>query len=180
MIWLLAIAGSVLAVGMVLTSPLSQWLGQSTTLALLLGGLAGLFGGLLIEQARRIRRLEQALREHDGDGLGNANSGPDPDPHPDPDPDRESDTRRIEPRVPDRQKIVPRAQTAESEPGREEKIPPRPPAPPSTALDDGIAALLAKVCGWLFDGNLPVKIGVLVSFIGVAALLRFAADQGWL
>ena len=182
MIWLLAIAGSVLAVGMVLTSPLSQWFGQSTTLALLLGGLAGLFGGLLIEQARRIRRLEQALREHDANGLGNAISGPDsyPDPALDPGPNRESDTRWIEPRVPDRQKIVPRAQAAEPEPAHEERFPFRPPAPPPTALDDGIAALLARVRGWFFDGNLPVKIGVLVSFVGVAALLRFAADQGWL
>ncbi len=33
---------------------------------------------------------------------------------------------------------------------------------------------------WLTEGNLPVKIGVLVLFVGVAALLRHALDQGWL
>ncbi len=32
---------------------------------------------------------------------------------------------------------------------------------------------------WFTQGNVPVKIGVLVLFGGVAALLKYAADQGW-
>lgn len=39
-------------------------------------------------------------------------------------------------------------------------------------------ALISKLLGWLFGGNLPVKLGVLVLFAGVAAALRYAAQQG--
>ena len=33
---------------------------------------------------------------------------------------------------------------------------------------------------WFTEGNVPVKVGVIVLFLGVAALLKYAADQGWL
>ncbi|HEX7046320.1 MAG TPA: DUF2339 domain-containing protein [Gammaproteobacteria bacterium] len=33
---------------------------------------------------------------------------------------------------------------------------------------------------WLMSGNVPVKVGVLVSFFGVAFLLKYAVDQGWM
>lgn len=32
---------------------------------------------------------------------------------------------------------------------------------------------------WFTEGNVPVKIGMLVLFAGIAALLKLAADQGW-
>ena len=38
--------------------------------------------------------------------------------------------------------------------------------------------LLETLLDWLFGGNLPVKLGVLVLFAGVAAALRYAAQQG--
>ncbi len=34
--------------------------------------------------------------------------------------------------------------------------------------------------GWLFEGNVPVKLGLLVLLFGVGALIKFAADAGWL
>ncbi|MEO1084847.1 MAG: DUF2339 domain-containing protein, partial [Acidobacteriota bacterium] len=37
----------------------------------------------------------------------------------------------------------------------------------------------AAVVRWFTEGNLPVKVGVLVLFIGVAAALRFAAAEGY-
>ncbi|KAA2284527.1 DUF2339 domain-containing protein [Arenimonas fontis] len=52
---------------------------------------------------------------------------------------------------------------------------PRPPTGPS-ALD----RLTALVRNWLFEGNVPVKIGVLVLMFGVASGLKYAADAGWL
>ena len=61
--------------------------------------------------------------------------------------------------------------------------PPRPapiqlpePAPPP----DFIGPVVARVKRWFTEGNVPVKIGVLVLFAGVAALLKYATDQGWL
>ncbi|UHQ18207.1 DUF2339 domain-containing protein [Lysobacter sp. KIS68-7] len=33
---------------------------------------------------------------------------------------------------------------------------------------------------WFTEGNVPVKVGILVLFAGVAALLKYASDQGWL
>ncbi|MBE5313824.1 MAG: DUF2339 domain-containing protein [Xanthomonadales bacterium] len=39
-------------------------------------------------------------------------------------------------------------------------------------------SVLGTLLGWLFGGNLPVKLGVLVLFAGVAAALRYAAQQG--
>ncbi|HEX4854674.1 DUF2339 domain-containing protein [Arenimonas sp.] len=39
---------------------------------------------------------------------------------------------------------------------------------------------LGVVKGWLFEGNVPVKLGVLVLLFGVAAAIKYAADAGWL
>ena len=47
-----------------------------------------------------------------------------------------------------------------------------PPSPLEVAFD--------AVKRWFTQGNVPVKIGVLVLFLGVGALMKYAADQGWL
>lgn len=39
--------------------------------------------------------------------------------------------------------------------------------------------LIKALIGWFTEGNLPVKLGVLVLFAGVAAALKYAADQGY-
>ena len=51
--------------------------------------------------------------------------------------------------------------------------PQRPPPP------DIVANALGWVRGWFTEGNVPVKIGMLVLFFGVASLLKYASDQGW-
>ena len=57
------------------------------------------------------------------------------------------------------------------------KIPNPRPAPPSAP---GIATIaLRAVQRWFTVGNVPVKIGMLVLFAGVASLLKYGADQGW-
>ncbi|WP_225766371.1 DUF2339 domain-containing protein [Stenotrophomonas sp. Marseille-Q4652] len=40
--------------------------------------------------------------------------------------------------------------------------------------------LLGTARRWFTEGNMPVKVGMLVLLAGVAALLKYASDQGWL
>ncbi len=61
--------------------------------------------------------------------------------------------------------------------------PPLPPARPAAAtvdtgpdLADRIGATLRS---WLFEGNVPVKLGVLLLCFGLAAARRYAVDQGF-
>jgi len=53
--------------------------------------------------------------------------------------------------------------------------PPEPRAPAEPPWDE---KLVARVKSWFTEGNVPVKIGVVISFIGVASALKFAADRG--
>jgi len=55
------------------------------------------------------------------------------------------------------------------------QLPPPPPPPP-----DPIQRLLSLAWNWLVTGNVPVKVGMLVLLAGVAALLKYASDQGWM
>ena len=48
------------------------------------------------------------------------------------------------------------------------------PRPPSTTLRDNLPAPLAN---FIFGGNLLVKVGVLILFLGLAFLLRYAAER---
>lgn len=65
--------------------------------------------------------------------------------------------------------------------------PPKPQAPPSPHIDNAPPAatprasddLAQRAWNWLTSGNLPVKVGVLILFAGVAALLKYTADT-WL
>ncbi len=63
-------------------------------------------------------------------------------------------------------------------------LPPRAPvAPPAPAVPQGpnlIERAIGTVKQWFTEGNVPVKIGMLVLLAGVAALLKYASDQGWL
>ena len=39
---------------------------------------------------------------------------------------------------------------------------------------------IARIKQWFGSGNVPVKVGMLVLLVGVASLLRYASNQGWL
>jgi uncharacterized membrane protein len=54
----------------------------------------------------------------------------------------------------------------------------RAPAPPSRP--DPLTVAARAIRRWFTEGNVPVKVGVLVLFAGVAALLKYASDQGWM
>ena len=51
---------------------------------------------------------------------------------------------------------------------------------PSSPEPDAIERLAARLRAFLFEGNVPVKLGLLVSLFGVGALIRYAASEGWL
>ncbi|SEL71563.1 Uncharacterized membrane protein [Pseudoxanthomonas sp. GM95] len=60
--------------------------------------------------------------------------------------------------------------------------PPRPIFEPASAAPDGpdpFTRLLTGAKRWLTEGNVPVKVGMLVLLAGVAALLKYGGDQGW-
>lgn len=50
--------------------------------------------------------------------------------------------------------------------------------PPMPRQPSGLDRLLQRAWGWFTEGNVPVKIGMLVLFAGVAALLKYASDAG--
>ena len=56
---------------------------------------------------------------------------------------------------------------------------PRPERPPLKPPSDPIGDAFGVVRRWFTEGNVPVKIGMLVLLAGVAALLKYANDQGW-
>lgn len=53
-------------------------------------------------------------------------------------------------------------------------------APIDRLITPWLAKAGAAAKRWLTEGNVPVKVGVLVLFAGVAALIRHATEQGWL
>ncbi|MEG0184875.1 MAG: DUF2339 domain-containing protein [Stenotrophomonas sp.] len=62
-------------------------------------------------------------------------------------------------------------------------LPPKPVVPPlpaEPALPNVIERAVGAVKHWFTHGNVPVKIGMLVLLAGVAALLKYVSDQGWL
>ena len=63
--------------------------------------------------------------------------------------------------------------TAASAAARQARRPQSPPPP------DVVAKAFDWIRGWFTEGNVPVKIGMLVLFFGVASLLKYASDQGW-
>ena len=52
------------------------------------------------------------------------------------------------------------------------------PLPPSEP--DIVSRTVERMKRWFTEGNVPVKVGVVVLFLGVAALLKYASDAGWL
>ena len=54
------------------------------------------------------------------------------------------------------------------------------PAPSAARQPDALTQTFTRVKRWFTEGNVPVKVGVIVLFLGVGALLKYAADSGWL
>ena len=67
------------------------------------------------------------------------------------------------------------------EPAAPPPLPPSPPRPPrAPPPPDWFDRTSGAIKSWFTEGNVPVKIGVLVLLFGVAAALRYAAAEGYL
>ncbi len=80
------------------------------------------------------------------------------------------------PPLPPRKKLADPVAGPRQEDVAASRPPPRPQRPPPP---DIFANAFNWVRGWFTEGNVPVKIGMLVLFFGVASLLKYASDQGW-
>jgi uncharacterized membrane protein len=59
-------------------------------------------------------------------------------------------------------------------------VPPLFPDTPAEVGESTAERVVAAIKRWFTEGNVPVKVGMLVLFAGVAALLKYAAEEGWL
>lgn len=61
------------------------------------------------------------------------------------------------------------------------ELPTPAPRPAATPAEPDVVTRAARLLrAWFFEGNVPVKLGVLVLLFGVAAAIKYAADAGWL
>lgn len=60
------------------------------------------------------------------------------------------------------------------------RMPATPSMPAMPAEPDVVTRAARLLKAWFFEGNVPVKLGVLVLLFGVAAAIKYAADAGWL
>ena len=75
---------------------------------------------------------------------------------------------------------IPARATAAPSPNVQPSPAPAPAFDPGPREPDVFEKAFAIARGWLFDGNVPVKLGVLVLMFGIAAAIKYAADAGWL
>lgn len=75
---------------------------------------------------------------------------------------------------------APPAQTPLPAAARERAVPQYARAPREPARPDMVDLATRAVRRWFTEGNMPVKVGVLVFFAGIASLLKYASDQGWM
>lgn len=180
LIW---IAGGIaIALLLINGSFLSLFAGEQTTLAVLVGLLAGLLGASWTSLGRRIADLERQSATsltpaHPVDESGDVRRAAGRE--------RQSTRQAFEQSIPatseppsrGRDKARPEADIATERKKRQTAFGHPPPPPVSPEWSRQLRNRLAK---WLNQDNLPVIVGVLASLIGVAALLRYASDQGWL
>lgn len=151
MMLIMIAAGALLGLGLSEAWLLKAVIGEPRWLAMVTGGFIGALWAIVIQQGRRIDNLEKRM------------ASPRPATAPSPASRKPQAEKPLE-KTPPAQRPAPAAAT--TPPGPRE---PRKPSP--------IVTWLGR---WFSQGNVPVKIGVLVTFIGVAALLRYASEQGWL
>ncbi|SEN09381.1 Uncharacterized membrane protein [Luteibacter sp. UNCMF331Sha3.1] len=136
------------------------------------GAVAGFAIGFLWGRTSRLRRdLDDARRSIDAFVAGAVPAAPTPMPAA-PNPSVAPPPAPVEPLAPAQ---PPPLRPAAPAPAAPPPVAPREPAGPT--LGDRLTAAIKR---WFTEGNVPVKIGMLVLFAGIAAFLKYAADTGLL
>jgi len=155
-----AIAG--LIAGAIIADSREYWL-----LGALFGGAIGVLLARIVELERRVRRLESSTRR---DSVSTWDQAPSPKT---PEVQKEQQSENTSPWTePDRpiqtthETTQPFTRPSET-PGLEH-------ATPGPSL---LQVFLNKSSSWFTTGNVPVKVGVIVSFIGISFLLKYAIDR---
>ncbi len=173
MLILLWMAGGIVAVVLLVkASVLALWPGEQAALVIVIGMLAGLLAAVWRRFGRRIQQLERRLADLERSGSSGAREAADRTR-----PEAPKAPGAPEPAVVARQPLPAAGRVEGSVPGHAEARRQRPPPP---AAPGWPVRLIERARAWLQQGNLPVLAGVVASLIGVAALLRYASDQGWL
>ncbi len=73
------------------------------------------------------------------------------------------------------------SQPAQPQPAQPQPTQPQPPQRPQIPSEPCVIVRAASALKrWFTEGNVPVKVGMLVLLAGVASLLKYASDQGWM
>jgi uncharacterized membrane protein len=139
-------------------------IGETRWLALAAGAAFGALWSLHQRQEKRISSLEQRLAAPRDPAAT--------------EPTKHSTTTAEEPAPTEPARTPSPTQTSQPETTRPAPTPGVNPAPEVQPAPTSPTWQIIR--NWFTEGNVPVKVGVLVSFIGVAALLRYANEQGWL
>lgn len=158
-IWIWVVIGAIVGFWVADLRIVGILLGEDRIVGLVAGAFIGAVWAAMLRLQERVRVLEGRL-ELAPDREPAPATASEPEPQPDP----------IRPSEP------PGTSAPTAPPSRK----PSPETPPKVRVDSPVARMLDRAKTWLVTGNVPVKVGVLVSLVGVAALLRYAADQGWL
>lgn len=136
------------------------------------GGIAGFAIGFLWGRTSQLRRdLDDTRRLLDALRPAAVVASPSPQRMPEP----EAAMHEPPPPPPPRPASIP--PVPERAPVSAPIAPPPRPIPVGPTLAERLAAGVKR---WFTEGNVPVKVGMLVLLAGVGALLKYASDQGWL
>jgi len=134
-----------------------------------------------VSQLRAVRTEAAGAREPTlGDLMRERAVAPSPSAAPPP----TTPTPAAAPPTPERVAETPQSTRTVPPPLPEQPLPTTPrvpsPRPSRPSRPDPLTVAARAIRHWFTEGNVPVKVGVLVLFAGVAALLKYASDQGWM
>lgn len=147
---------------------------DNAVFALIAGGVIGWLLGMIVDLRNRAEALERKVQQ-----LA-AKTAATPAPvAPEPRPSAAAPAASAAPDWrPARPEAAPATSASARTPASTATIAVEPSKPRKPREPDFIERAFAYARDWLLSGNVPVKVGVIISFFGVAFLLKYAVDEG--